>query len=202
MKYLLIIAALIASFNGAVAQEPETEPEKEGFGTAIRGFLADTFSAVQQVDIPTLGSGAVLSSVECSDEERTANACTVGANVEGQYVCRTVGELQFTMCAPKVFDIFVGGPDDTCGCCPGSDCGARSTCLCSCQEGRGVLVKHSFFKFLGRSVAWTACYTPTIATQIMQARAEFGCDDQCPAAVAAATAAAASEEVTTMAPTS
>ena len=83
---------------------------------------------------------------------------------------------------PKVYDNYVGVAGDECGCC-GGVC-AQTTCVCGCQDGGGVLVKHDLFKVFGRQISWNACYTPGIATNVMAARPEFGCYEGCAEAIA------------------
>jgi hypothetical protein len=190
MKYVLLLSALFTAFNGVWAAESRTlqatEEENKGlFGGAIRQFLTDTLN-------DTLSDGDGLSTVECTEIQRKNNPCVLAGGVEGMSMCRNLGGLDVTICAPKVFDVWIGASGDRCGCCPDQPCPTNPTpeCLCTCQEGKGILVKHEFFSILSRPVIWTACYTPNIAYTIMNARSEFTCSDSCPEAAAAAAAAA------------
>jgi hypothetical protein len=198
MKYLLLLSALLTAFNGDCAAESRALQEAEGenkglLGGAIRQFLADTLDTVQTFSNATLSDGAVLSTVECSEITRENNPCVLAGGVEGMSMCRNLGGLDVTICAPKVFDVWIGASDDRCGCCPDQPCPATiaTECLCTCQDGKGILVKHEFFSILSRPVTWNACYTPTIANALMNARSEFTCYDSCPEAQAAAANATA-----------
>jgi hypothetical protein len=206
MKYSLVFIAIAASFNGFVAaepralqeeevpaEEPAEEPAGDGsvFGQAVREFLADTLNTVQSVTVPTIGSGQFLTSVNCDETTISANTCNLIGGVTGVNMCRPLGGLDVSICAPKIFDVFIGTSKDTCGCCPGETCAVQPNCLCGCQDGKGVLVTHEFFTIFNRKFSWDACYTPTIANSIINARQEFYCNAECPEAIAAQEAAEA-----------
>jgi hypothetical protein len=196
MKYILLLATLLSALSSVWAAESRALQEAENTGPlagAIRQFLADTLNTVQTVSIPTLSDTVGLSSLECDEITRESNACVLAGGVSGMSMCRNIGGLNVTICAPKVFDVWIGTAEDKCGCCPGQPCRseAANECLCTCQDGRGILVAHQFFSVLSRPVTWNACYTPNVANAIMNTRAEFTCSDDCPEAAAAAAAAAA-----------
>ena len=189
MKYILFLSAIFLTLGTALAEDADTDPDSPGFYDRVRGILSDTLNTVQTVDVPTIGSGAVLTTIECDEITRSESGCQLLNGVQGVNVCRDIGGTQVTFCAPFVLGNYIGAVRDTCGCCgavdengqrTGQKCQAEEKqCKCSCQEGRGILVKHDLIKLFGRQISWNACYTPTIAANVLAARSEFSCYDGC-----------------------
>ena len=192
MKYLSLLATLVLSQHTAHAVESgvrgmqETEDEPSGLRETISSFLNSTYNTVQSIEIPTIpgwGEGGVLQTLTCDEETLVSAECNLLSGVKGVNVCRPLGGVNVTLCAPKVLGNYIGTPADSCGCCGGQCYTQQTQCRCACQDGRGVMVNHNLFKAFGRQVSWKACYTPTIAAQVMNARPEFTCWEGCPADV-------------------
>jgi hypothetical protein len=204
MKYLPILATLFISFGKGLAQnvtEEADDPDSPGFRERVGAVLSATLNTFQNVEIPPIGSGEYLSVVECDEITIAESTCTLVGGLEGVNVCREIAGSFVTVCAPKILGNYVGANGDTCGCCGAIDeLGQRTeqkcmheeeTCLCGCQEGSGILVKHDLLKAFGRQISWNGCYTPTIAANVLAARAEFSCYEGCEEAIAAREAEAA-----------
>lgn len=155
------------------------DPDSPGFFDRVGAFLDSTLNGLQEVKIPTLGSGAFLTTLDCAEEVRADSACHLAAGVNGVNTCRNVASVPVTMCAPYVFDYLVGTVGDSCGPCNGETTLSVADCACPCQEGRGVRVKHNLFKVFQRQISYTACYTPNVAANVINARPEFDCDSSC-----------------------
>ena len=183
MKYLTYLPMLAIALSGAKADQ-----EDRGF---IRQFINDTIEAVQDIDIPeipAIGEGNLLTTLTCDAE--TSQECMLLDGVKGINICRSIGGVELTLCAPKVLGRFVGNKsncfipfwNDKCGCCGGECKNAQTAeCPCKCQEGRGVLVNHNVFQVFGYQVSWKACYTPSVAVNVLNARPEFDCYTECEA---------------------
>lgn len=206
MKYTPVVAAIFLTLGKVLAQDEGGEtmdPEEPGWGARVREAVSNSLNAVQNVQIPTLGTGALLATVECDDTTTSESECFLVGGVKGVNVCRTVAGAEVTVCVPKVLGNYVGANNDQCGCCGAMDDNGQRTgekckaeekgCLCPCQDGRGIVVKHDIVKAFGRQISWNACYTPNIAANVLASRPEFSCFDGCEEAIAAAAAAAAAE---------
>ena len=149
MKYITIVAAIFLSFGAVSAQD---EPEGLTLTERVSTFMNNTYSSLSNAELPLLGTGTVLSTVECDDITRSESKCVLPGGLEGVNVCRVVAGAKVTMCAPFVLGNYVGAVRDTCGCCgaiddngqrTGQKCmNQESSCKCPCQDGRGILVKH------------------------------------------------------------
>jgi len=182
MKYLTFLTVLTTGFASTYAQEEN--PLDASLGDNIRSFLNETSNALQNIEMPTLGEGKYLQTLSCDAKTIAGAPCTLLEGVEGINVCRMIAGIELTLCAPKVFDQYIGSAGDKCGCCGGSCLSAQysnNACACSCQEGQGVLVNHNLFTIFGQQISWKGCYSPTIAANVMNARAEFSCYTGCTA---------------------
>ena len=192
MKYLTLLATLALSCDTTYAvesgvrglqDETTTEDVDPVLRDTIATFLGNTMDTVQNVDVPTLsnvfGENSTLSTLNCDEQTLASSSCNLLSGVEGVNVCRKVGGVELSVCVPKVLGNYVGARSDTCGCCGGECYTHRTECKCSCEDGSGVMVRHNIAKVFGRQISWNACYTPTVARQVLDSRPEFECYDGC-----------------------
>lgn len=169
-----------ATQENATLEEELTEEELTEEPSGLQSFLNSTINTFQTA-LDSFGDGSSLMALDCFSDPTVAppTECELLGGLRGINVCRPLGGLDVTVCAPKVIDQFIGTKYDTCGCC-GENCATEEVqCTCPCQDGKGVLVKHDIIKVFGRQISWNACYTPTIARSVLNAREEFTCYEGC-----------------------
>ena len=192
MKYTTLLATLVLSLHTSDAvessvrglQDEPTEDTETGLRDTLAALLDTTVDTAQNVDVPALsgvfGENSTLSTVTCDAQTLASSSCNLLSGVEGVNVCRKIGlGVEVSVCAPKVLGNYIGAQSDTCGCCGGPCYSQRTECKCTCQDGDGVMVRHNIAKVFGRQVSWKACYTPTVARQVLDSRPEFECWDGC-----------------------
>lgn len=192
MKYLTFLTTLALSLYASLAVESGVRGLQDGTTEDAEGGLRDTLSALldssvstaQNADVPALanvfGENSTMATVTCDEKTLDSSGCNLLSGVEGVNVCRQIGlGIELSVCAPKVLGNYIGARSDTCGCCGGPCYTQRTECKCTCEDGAGVLVRHNIAKVFGRQVSWKACYTPTVARQVLDSRPEFECWDGC-----------------------
>lgn len=156
------------------------DPNEPAFRDTIFEVLGSTLNTVQNIEVSTLGDSGILKSLEYDEQTLANSQCQLLNGVVGANACRSIGGFNVTVCVPKILGNYIGAIDDVPGCCGGACYTQTTQCRCTCQNSTGVQVRHNLFKILGRQISWDACYTPAIAAQVMNARPEFVCYDDCP----------------------